>query len=133
MIEVGDTGTFYHMTIPGGMETIVQNIRETIDGIEITLYLEDDTEFVVLEQNILDYDENELDALRDNEDLCIVEWDPYDNVNSNSNISTLPPPEPPLKRARRGGRRTRRRKTKKRKTRRRKAISSFPSSRPFLV
>jgi len=121
MIEVGDTGTFYHMTVPDGMEALVQNIELTLDGNEITLYLEDETEFRVLQQNILDFDEHDINELEYNEDLCIVQWDPYDGVNSNSNISTLPPPEPPLKRARRGGkRRTRRRKGKKRSTRRRK-------------
>jgi len=125
MIEVGDTGTFYHMTVPGGMEAIVQNIQETPDGDEITLYLEDGTEFLVLEQNILDYDEHELEDIAANEDLCIVEWDPYNSNNSNSNLSTLPPPSPrPSKRARIfGGRRkrsTRKRKAKKRSTRRRK-------------
>jgi hypothetical protein len=120
MIEVGDTGTFYHMTVPGGMEAIVQNIQETPDGDEITLYLEDETEFIVLEQNILDYDEHELEDIAANEDLCIIQWDPLDLNDPNSNISTLPPPE--SKRSRLlGGRRkrsTRKRKSKKRKGKR---------------
>jgi hypothetical protein len=126
MVEVGDTGTFYHRTVPGGMEAIVQGIEETPDGDEITLYLEDGTEFIVLEHDILDYHEHELEDIAANEDLCIVEWDPYDS--NNSNISTLPPPSPRLsKRARIfGGRRkrsTRKRKQKrkqKRSTRKRK-------------
>ena len=91
MIEVGDTGTFYHRTVPGGMEAIVQDIKETLDGDTITLYLEDGTEFLVLEQNILNYDEHELEDIAANEQLCIMEWDPYEsNNNYNSNISTLP-------------------------------------------
>lgn len=86
---MGDTGTFYHMTVPGGMDARVHSIEETLDGDEITLYLEDGTKFQVLEHNILDYDEHDIDALN-NEDVCIIEWDPYEN-NSNSNLSTLPP------------------------------------------
>ena len=113
MIEVGDTGTFYHRTVPGGMEAIVQDIQETLDGDTITLYLEDGTEFLVLEQNILNYDEHELEDIAANEQLCIMERDPYEsNNNYNSNISTLPPPERTSKRARfqGGSRSTRRRK-----------------------
>jgi hypothetical protein len=120
MVEVGDTGTFYHRTVPEGMEAIVQGIEETPDGDEITLYLEDGTEFIVLEHDILNYHEHELEDIAANEDLCIVEWDPYDSNNSNSNISTLPPPEPPLKRARIfGGRR--KRSTRKRKQKRKRS------------